>query len=177
MAHRYQGRGFMRAAIIAPLSLATLLLGSLANAATPADVLKCTEVRDDAARLACYDRTVPSLRTLPPAAPVAQAPKPPAPPVPPEQRFGAERLDKADKPPAMAEDVETITATLKDAYERSPGRWVFTLDNGQIWQQVVTQTLYGVKPGRKVTVEKALLGSYNLRIEGIKALIKVARAK
>lgn len=167
----------MRAAVIAPLSLATLLLGSLAHA-TPADVLKCTEVKEDAARLACFDRTVPALRALPPAPPVvAQAPKPPAPPVPPEQRFGAERLNKEDKPAAMAEDVETITATLKDAYERSPGRWVFTLDNGQVWQQVVTQTLYGVKPGRKVTVEKAILGSYNLRVEGIKALIKVSRAK
>lgn len=166
----------MRAAVIAPLSLATLLLGSLANA-TPADVLKCAEVRDDAARLACYDRTVPGLRALPPQAVTVAPPTPAAPPVPPEQRFGAGRLSKEDKPAAMAEDVETITATLKDAYERSPGRWVFTLDNGQVWQQVVTQTLYGVKPGRKVTVEKAILGSYNLRIEGIKALIKVSRAK
>jgi hypothetical protein len=167
----------MRAAVIAPLSLATLLLSSLANA-TPADVLKCTELRDDAARLACYDRTVPGLRALPPqAAAVAQPPKSPAPPVPPEQRFGAERLNKEDKQAALAEDVETINATLKDAYERSPGRWVFTLDNGQVWQQVVTQSLNGVKPGRKVTIEKGVFGSYNLRVDGIKALIKVTRAK
>jgi hypothetical protein len=172
---------FMRVAIIAPLSFAALCLGAVTPvfATEPPDALKCVQIKDDTARLACYDRTVPAIGAffpheakVFPATPVA----PPAPQPSAEQRFGAERLAKEDKP-KEAEEAETISATIQDARERMPGRWIITLDNGQVWQQVVTQSVNSLRPGRKVTIEKALLGSYTLRVDGTSTPIKVSRAK
>ncbi|WP_035704947.1 hypothetical protein [Niveispirillum irakense] len=168
----------MRLALAAPLSCGLLFLAFAGQvSAGPADVLKCTEIAEASARLACFDRTAPSLRDAPkppapPAPPVAAVP-----PVPPEQRFGAERLEKKDQPAALREEPEAITAVLKEAREGEPNRWVFLLDNGQVWRQVVARGLKGVKPGSKVTVEKAVLGSYSMTIEGVPGLIKVSRVK
>lgn len=165
----------MRLALAAPLSCGLLLLSFAGQAsAGPADVLKCAEIADASARLACFDRTVPTLRQAPrtPAPPVAALP-----PVPPEQRFGAERLEKRDQPPVLREEPEAIAATLKEARQGEPDRWVFALDNGQVWRQVVARSLVGVKPGRQVTVEKAALGSYSMKIEGVAGIIKVTRVK
>lgn len=169
------GMDLMRLALAAPLSCGLLFLAFAGQvSAGPADVLKCTEIAEASARLACFDRTAPSLRNAPkpPVPPVAALP-----PVPPEQRFGAERLEKKDQPASLREEAESITAVLKEAREGEPNRWVFLLDNGQVWRQVVARSLKGIKPGRKVTVEKAVLGSYSMTIEGVPGLIKVSRVK
>lgn len=162
----------MRVLLLAPL-LSALLLASPAWAG-PAEVLKCTEIADAAARLACFDRAVPSLRNTPVPPPVAALP--PAPPVPPEQRFGAARIENREVPPELAEP-DSISATLVGVSQVAPNRWSFTLDNGQVWRQTVSRDLGSVKTGRPVTVEKAVLGSYTMKIEGVAGIIKVARSR
>lgn len=168
------GMDLMRLALAAPLSCGLLFLAFAGPVtAGPAEVLKCTEIADGSARLACFDQAVPSLRNTP-MPPVAAAP--PAPPMPPEQRFGAARMENREIPPELAEP-DSISATLVGVSQVAPNRWSFTLDNGQVWRQTVSRDLGNIKTGRPVTVEKAVLGSYTMKIEGVAGIIKVARSR
>lgn len=152
---------------VAALILAALILPAPVYAAGQDDVLKCLSITDDATRLACYDRTVAALRTLP-APPVAPAP----PPVSREQAFGAERIAR----PGQAEEPESITAKLVSVNQQVVDRYTFTLDNGQVWTQVVARPV-NTKPGKMVKIEKAVLGSFTMTIEGVGGIIKVRRIK
>lgn len=164
----------------AALVLATpAILPAPALAAGTDDVLKCLDIRDNAARLACYDHAVPALRQLPPPPPPAVAaarPTPPAAPVKPEEAFGAERMSKKERG-ITGDEVDTITAKLTEFRQSGYDRYTFTLDNGQVWTQSVARGLANLKTGRTVRIEKAALGSYNMVIDGVAGLIKVRRIK
>lgn len=152
--------------------------GLSAQAAAPDEVLKCLGIADDAARLACYDRAAPALRQAPPpAAPAATAAIPPAPPpapASPQQAFGAERLSSKER---GVEEVAEITAMLVSFHQAGYERYTFTLDNGQVWTQTVARSLSNLKAGRSLRIEKGMVGSYNMVIDGVSGLIKVRRVK
>ncbi|GGE79566.1 hypothetical protein [Niveispirillum cyanobacteriorum] len=154
-----------------------------ASAAGQDDVLKCLGIVDNGARLACYDRTVPALRHTPqpPAAPSAPVP-PAAPavaaPVNKEQAFGAERIDRKDAPAGtVAQEAESITAKLTSVSQQTTDRYTFTLDNGQVWSQVVARSIANAKPGKLVKIEKGMFGSFTMTIDGVTGIIKVRRVK
>lgn len=154
-----------------------------ASAAGQDDVLKCLGIVDNGARLACYDRTVPALRHTPqqPAAPSAPVP-PAAPavaaPVNKEQAFGAERIDRKDAPAGtVAQEAESITAKLTSVSQQTTDRYTFTLDNGQVWSQVVARSIANAKPGKQVKIEKGMFGSFTMTIDGVTGIIKVRRVK
>lgn len=149
-------------------------LPASALAAAQDDVLKCLGITDDAARLACYDRTVAALRAAPPPPVAPAAPAPAAPVVSREQAFGAERIDR---PRSASEEPEAITAKLASLSQQVVDRYTFTLDNGQVWTQVVARSVVNAKPGRVVKIEKAVMGSFNMTIEGVSGIIKVRRVK
>ncbi|MFV3075201.1 hypothetical protein [Niveispirillum fermenti] len=161
------------AALFAALPLAA---GGLpARAAAPDEVLKCLGVTDDAARLACYDRAVPALRQAPPmAAALPPAPPPPVVAASPQQAFGAERLSSKER---GIEEVAEITATLVSFQQAGYERYTFTLDNGQVWTQTVARSLSNLRAGRSLRIEKGMVGSYNMVIDGVSGLIKVRRVK
>lgn len=162
---------------IAALLLATSVgLSAPSGAAGPDEILKCATIGDNAARLACYDRTVAALRGPAPSATTAITPAtPPAPPATREQAFGAERIERQDN--SAAAEAESMTATLVAINQQSVDRLSFTLDNGQVWVQVATRTVANIKPGKKVTIEKAMLGSFTMTVEGVTGIIKVRRVK
>ncbi|MFV3127548.1 hypothetical protein [Niveispirillum sp. KHB5.9] len=158
------------------------ILPAPALAAGQDDVLKCLGILDNSARLACYDRTVPGLRHAapPPAAPMApQAPIPPAPPVSKEQAFGAERIQDKQNPAVAAkpEEAESITAKLVSVSQQTIDRYTFTLDNGQVWSQVVARSIANAKTGKTVRIEKGIVGSFTMTIDGVTGIIKVRRVK
>ncbi len=118
------------------------------------------------------------------AAPVAAAPAPAPAPVPaaapaPETQFGAEALKKetraATGQPEQLDEIHGVIAKL--AF--SPiGRAIVTLDNGQVWRQVEGDTdRFKGKEGDTATIERALLGSYSLTVQGRNQLIKVQRVR
>jgi hypothetical protein len=113
-------------------------------------------------------------------APVAAAPVPAAAPAAaPEAQFGAEALKKetraATGQPEPLDEIHGVIAKL--AF--SPiGRAIVTLDNGQVWRQVEGDTdHFKGKQGETATVARALLGSYNLTVEGRNQMIKVQRVR
>lgn len=179
----------MRERPLSRLFAAALVLAAPASLTLPAaaagqdDVLKCLGIIDNGARLACYDRTVPALRyTAPPPGAPAAPPAPAAPavaaPVNKEQAFGAERIDRKDAPPGtVAQEAERITAKLTGVSQQTTDRYTFTLDNGQVWSQVVARSIANAKPGKVVTIEKGMFGSFTMTIDGVTGIIKVRRVK
>lgn len=163
----------------------TACLSAPAQAAPAQDeVLRCLGIIDNSARLSCYDRTVPTLRGVAPAAPSAtpSVPAPPAAPATPRvtapaptaDSFGASRLPGAAN---QAQDPEAISATLTGVREVTMGKHNFTLDNGQVWTQVVAREVNNAKAGKKVRIEKALFGSYTMTIDDVAGIVKVRRVK
>jgi hypothetical protein len=114
----------------------------------------------------------------PVAAAPAAAPAPVAAPAP-EAQFGAEALKKetraATGQPEPLDEIHGVIAKL--AF--SPiGRAIVTLDNGQVWRQVEGDTdRFKGKEGETATIERALLGSYSLTVQGRNQMIKVQRVR
>jgi hypothetical protein len=143
------------------------LIPASVHADAPSEIAKCTAIADSAERLKCFDAAAGTQRfgLPPPRAPVTKI-----------EDFG-----KPPPPPAPKPEVTQISATVLEFARTPRGRAVFVLDNGQTWRQLDADGTQVHEPppdkAIKVTIERGLLGSYNLTIEGRNALIKVRRLK
>ena len=84
---------------------------------------------------------------------------------------------KEDGPPEITE----ISATVIEYAKNAHGKSLFILDNGQVWKQIDgdSSELFrrSSDPDMKITIEKAIMGSFSLRVEGRTGIIKVRRVK
>ena len=148
-----------------------------------AEIAKCTDLSDPAARLKCFDAAAPRARS---ALAEAQAREKrgildwfgfgrPSKPVTRPEEFG--------KPAAPAEpgEVTQIAATVVEFAKTPRGKAIFILDNGQVWRQLDSDAIDVIEPApgkpMKVTIEVGFLGSYNLSVDGRNAIVKVRRLK
>jgi hypothetical protein len=100
------------------------------------------------------------------AAPVATAPGRPAPALDPKQQFGLPEHAVAEKEIAegvRAADVSKIEAHILQLSQTANGRAVFTLDNKQVWRQLIADVTIFATPGDTVTISRGVLGSYWLQ--------------
>jgi hypothetical protein len=87
----------------------------------------------------------------------------PVPPPDPQQQFGlperkvVEQEVAAGRRPAEATKIEARITGLAPGPD---GRLVFTLDNDQVWRQLLSEGDLLTKPGDTVTISRAFLGSY-----------------
>jgi hypothetical protein len=73
--------------------------------------------------------------------------------------------------------VKSIESTIASARKQRNGKWIIRLENGASWRQTSTRSLSrDPKPGQKIIIERALLGSFKARIEGRRAF-KVLRVR
>jgi Type VI secretion system VasI, EvfG, VC_A0118 len=184
-----------------------LLAGSLAlvvpaQADSAQDVLaqlaKCSNIAAATERLDCYDAAARTAKTAVVAPASAQSPDQQVVAKTDKDQddeggvlgwFGLSRpTTKAEdfgKPPAPVMDgpkeVTEISAGVIEMAKNAYGRALFVLDNGQVWKQIDgDQTeVNDPKSGEfmKVTIEKALFGSYALKVEGRRGIVKVRRVK
>lgn len=152
-----------------------LVMQIAGGAEPPAD---CTRIDDDRARLACYDsasgRASPSgppattAVSVPAAAPMAAAPaSAAAAPTPMEETVALSERNfglSAEQQAVGRVVPKSMTATVVSVTAASHiGRWVATLDNGQVWEQrETTADARRPRPGDTVTIRSASLGSYLL---------------
>ncbi|HXC55040.1 MAG TPA: hypothetical protein VNU97_07080 [Rhizomicrobium sp.] len=169
---------------------------------------KCAAVADNGARLACYDALNPQLKAAQ-AEPVPP-PAPPAPPpavadnrpwydpgrifgVSPgeqttPQQFGGENLAAPPPPPgtpaapqnAPPPELDSITVGVTDYSFNPYQKFLVILDNGQIWQQLESDSgiAHFDKHGKNtVTISRGFIGSYNLEVNDGSAIFKVKRLK
>ncbi|MGH8318272.1 MAG: hypothetical protein ACREUL_09880 [Steroidobacteraceae bacterium] len=146
--------GVTAALAAASPSLASDALGSL---------LACRRIEASAARLACFDREAATLaaqrqgsgakadQTLNPRRTFGLAPT--------EIAARAEAAAKAPKP------VDSIVARISSLARAADGREIFTLDNHQIWVQLVPDSeQLDPKSGETVRISRGWLGSYWLSL-------------
>ncbi|WP_066965080.1 hypothetical protein [Microbulbifer sp. Q7] len=140
--------------IVRAASLA--LLASLAlptSATTLAEQLQqCSQFDDDNKRLACYDKLSGSLKQHA------------------ERQFGQEQKQVIENAP------ESISATITSAKEGAHGKFIFTLDNGQVWRQTDSNRSIW-RGGEQVTLERGALGSFFMRKTTGGRSLRVKRVK
>lgn len=143
------------------LALALLALAPPARAQEASHA--CANVVGPAQRLACYDRA------FPPPSQVRQAQVKQA-----REEFGRERSVQAGELLAESPPQE-IQATLARVDYRG-NQAVFTLDDGQVWEQADSAPSGSSRPGQKVRVRKAMLGSHMLLLpSGVEVRVKRTR--
>ena len=149
-----------------------------------AEVARCAEIAEAAARLKCFDAAGSRANGAPAAQPAGEAPgrdgfgfSPPR---------GATTVEDFGKPPPPPE-ITQITATVVELARSARGRPIFILDNGQVWRQIDGDdaNVLDLRPGKtmKVAIEMSrlqhLIGGYSfkLTIEGRNGFVRVYRGK
>ena len=157
--------------------LAQTLSPALADSPTAED---CGRLENDKERLACYDlafgqnsaEEAPAPRSDAAAEAPARADADAAPETSAIEEFGAEQVE---------ERIDRLDARLVGDFTGWTGNTKFRLDNGQVWQQTKNYIAdYEPRepiPQPRVTISRGLMGSYNLKIEGVKRIVQVKRVK
>jgi hypothetical protein len=140
-------------------------------------LLACRDLKADATRLACFDRAAAALGGAPEVS--AAVPQPPpsspvtrAPALDPQQQFGLPESADATR----QKNAVVIEARITGLSLAASGRTVFTLDNGQVWQQQDAEGIAVANLGDVATLSHGWLGSYWLKLKSGRAW-KVTRAR
>jgi hypothetical protein len=139
-------------------TLACTLICSAYAAQPLSGLMACRMLTDGAARLACFDREAATL------AGTATTPQPAsAPALNPKEQFGLPEHALVQKEIAAGtrpSAVNTIEARVAQLSRTSDGRSVITLDNQQVWRQLMVDRDLLLKPGETVTISRGVLGSF-----------------
>jgi hypothetical protein len=138
------------------------------------DLLKCREISEDKARLACYDRQVGAMDSA-------------------AQRDEVVVLDKTElnktrrtlfgfsfpklpflgggdedekKVGVQADAMTQIEATIASAKNIGNGKWLITLEDGAEWMTTEAVTYRDPKPGMIIEIKRASMGSFMVKIAG-----------
>jgi len=141
------------------------------------ELKRCAVVKSGTRRLSCYDDGYIGAEepmsgrevTVTASEPVRVAPAKST-----EGRVAAEKPDDFGKRERPTDPVEYIEAEIVDVMTNKQRIDYLRLDNGQIWREAEDFRVR-YKVGKRVRIEKAMLGSYNLRFDGLKKLVKVRR--
>lgn len=157
--------------------LTQTLSPALADSPTAED---CGLLEDNQERLACYDlafgqdsaEEAPAARSDGATDAAAQTEADATPETSAVEEFGAEQVE---------ERIERLDARLVGDFTGWAGNTKFRLDNGQVWQQTKNY-IPDYEPREpiaqpRVTISRGLMGSYNLKIEGVKRIVQVKRIK
>ena len=159
----------------------TLAFGLVCSGAvlaqSPTSLTECRAVREDAARLRCYDRLADA------QAPVAVAPTPARPAVAagpvvsdPVQAFGLPPRPAAPVVAAPAAPA-ALDSTIPGPFDGWTGNTRFTLANGQVWQIIDgSEAAYSLRDP-KVRISRGSFGNYFLQVEGVSQTPKVRRVQ
>ncbi|MFC1839553.1 hypothetical protein ACFL1N_08235 [Thermodesulfobacteriota bacterium] len=182
----------MKSILIIAIFLFTV---SLSGQAAALSLESCIEIEDKSERLACYDKlagrlstdTVKESGTAPgtvdPVAPKANVVVPAAPAVMPtvpaveptpdaEAVFGLEHKQKPEE--ERPDELQfKWTKKMKDGY----GKWIITLENGQVWRQTDSRRFRFVNSEQWVVISRGFLGSFFMGEPGRSVEIRVKRVK
>ncbi len=133
--------------------------------ATVQALADCRKLTEDSARLACYDKAVAALDQAEARGDIVVVDRDQARKVR-RQAFGLSlpSLSLFDKGESD-EELNNMTAQVESARQDGTGRWTVRLDSGATWTQVDTSPLRRTpKPGMPVTIRRAALGSFMMKI-------------
>ncbi len=158
---------------------AVLLVGATALAADPPKVrasqlqavVDCRKLADGAERLACYDAAAARLDAAEAAGDVVVVDKAQIREARRETFGFAFKMPSFMTAGATAEEMESVDGVVKSARLGADGKWVVVLENGAVWRQIDTERVRrGPKPGSKVVIKTAMMGSFRMNIDGQTAI-------
>jgi hypothetical protein len=135
-------------------------------------LLACRGIQASAARLACFDRESAALAAKPtPAASGSLNPRDTFGLAPMAVAARAEAAVHAPKP------LDSMTAHIMSVSRAADGREIFTLDNHQVWVQLIPDGNWlDARPGERAQISHGWLGSYWLRLPSDRGF-KVTRVR
>ena len=154
--------------------------GAQAKDKTPApppqawqDMVKCRQISDSVARLACFDTQVAKVEQATAAGDLVLADRES---IRKTKRGlfgfgipGGGLLGETDD--KNAEEISEIEGTVSSARQFGYGAWRITLADGSVWEQTDDQKLlFDPKNGSKVHIYKGMMGTYRANIDGQRAL-------
>lgn len=145
----------------------TLLCAAMAGPAAANELQRCRAIADPAARLACYD-ALAAAPQAPTAAAATPAAAPAAKPADAVASFGFENRLPTEAP-------DTITSHLAGRFEGWGATTMFRLANGQVWQVIDGSSAFYWLENPKVTLRRAMMGTFFLEIEGAARAPRVKR--
>lgn len=151
---------------------------ALAQEAPLSKVYACAGIARAEDRLACYDSAVAGLKSAEAAggvavvsqAQIAEATK---------QSFGLNRPAVTDmaklapglKPMAEPPEVDSIKAGITSAEKKADGKYRFVLDNGQVWDQMESEKVWGInKLPVDAEINKTMIGNFMMKIDGARGI-------
>lgn len=168
----------MNTASLRGLALILLAAGAFAPAAASAaqasekrsaivqKLVDCRKLTDDAARLACYDQAAAAFDQAEAKGDVLVIDRDQAREVR-KQAFGftLPSISLFEKG-GTKEEVDQTDGVIASARQDPGGHWVIKLEDGAVWVEVSAGELFRTpKPGMKVRIKKASLGSFLMVIE------------
>jgi hypothetical protein len=151
------------ATAVAPAALAQ---SKSQRAAIVQKLLDCKKIADSSERLACYDQSAAAFDQAEAKGDVVVIDREQAREVR-KQAFGftLPSISIFQKGEAK-EDVDNYDGVVALARRDGGGHWVIKLEDGAVWAQVGVEELFKTpKPGMKVKIRKAALGSYMMVVE------------
>lgn len=156
-------------------ALFVLLFVSGSALADDAAMLQCRAIAEVPTRVACYD-AIPVGAAAPLAAPVVAAAAAAPTPQQREQAFGMATV-KAPKSVTPEQD-NSITSTIAGRFDGWSGNELVRLSNGQVWRIVDgSSAVLSPMTDARVKVERNVIGTYFLKIEGTNNSPKVRRVQ
>ncbi|MEI9964875.1 MAG: hypothetical protein WDM92_09305 [Caulobacteraceae bacterium] len=162
------------AALAAAWPAAAAKVSEQKRAAVLQAVVDCRALTDRDKRLDCFDAAAAKLDEAEAAGQVVVVDRDQARQVRREV-FGLalpslDIFEGAARGPASAanqDDIDRVTDTVKRAWMTGDGKWVVELDGGAVWRQIDSEVLgRDPRPGSKVEIRRASLGSFFLKIDG-----------
>lgn len=136
-------------------------------------LLACRRIEASAARLACFDRESAALAGQ-------RSSAAPGPTLNPRDTFGLAPLQVAARAEEVAhapKPLAAVAARITNLSRAADGREVFTLDNHQVWVQLVPDGDWlDARTGEKVTISRGWLDSYRLSLPSHRG-VKVTRLR
>jgi hypothetical protein len=128
----------------------------------------CRAITDPTERLACYDKAAAALDQAQAKGDVIVVDRQQVREVK-RQAFGfnLDALSIFDRGGAKDAAEESITGVARSAAQTSTGKWIVTLEGGEIWRQIDTEELSrDPHPGSNIRIRRAVLGSFMMNIDG-----------
>lgn len=163
------------------LPLALLVLGALPAAALAAPaagptaldaVTACRAIPEAEARLACYDKAAGALVAADAAGDIVVLDRQKVESVKREAfGFNLPKLDLFGGKGEKAEALDRVEGVAKQTWQNGTGGWTIVLEDGAKWDQVGRDPVRRApKPGSKIAIRKASMGSFFLNIDGQTAI-------
>lgn len=89
-----------------------------------------------------------------------------------EEEFGRERTKQASEG-----SLKKIRSRYVGEFTGWDGDTVFTLENGQVWQQIESGRMSWRATNPMITIKRGFMGSYQLSVEGVNRRIRVKRIR